>query len=79
MELLLDPADYDVTCLGDDIVHVEMEPGRTFLTNAIEKANKAVIVRAPKCKHHQASTCANDLERHPSLWTAEDFLAMQGG
>jgi hypothetical protein len=64
---------YDLIFLGDVIEHIEKAAGFQLLRNAFKKANKAVIVTTPKFETGQADLCGNELERHRSLWSAEDF------
>ena len=64
---------YDLIFLGDVIEHLEKAAGLRLLRNALKKANKAVIVTTPKFETGQAELCGNELERHRSLWSAEDF------
>src|SRR6266576_1439871 len=42
------------------------------------RANKAVIVSTPKSEPAQEELCGNELERHRSLWRAEDFEQFPG-
>ena len=64
---------YDLIFLGDVIEHLEKAAGLRLLRAALKKANKAVIVTTPKFETGQADLCGNELERHRSLWSAEDF------
>ena len=69
---------YDLVFLGDIIEHVEKEAGLQLLRDALARANKAVIVSTPKFETAQEDLCGNELERHRSLWTANDFRAFPG-
>jgi hypothetical protein len=64
---------HDVVFLGDVIEHLEKGDGVRLLHDALEAAEKAVIVSTPKYETEQADLCGNELERHRSLWTARDF------
>jgi hypothetical protein len=64
---------YDLIFLGDVIEHLEKAAGLRLLREAFKKANKAVIVTTPKFETGQADLCGNELERHRSLWSADDF------
>lgn len=64
---------YDLIFLGDVIEHLEKAAGLRLLRGAFKMANKAVIVTTPKFETGQAGLCGNELERHRSLWSAEDF------
>ena len=69
---------YDLIFMGDIIEHLEKEDGFQLLRDAIEKSNKAVIVSTPKNETEQADLCANELERHRSLWSDGDFQKFKG-
>ena len=64
---------FDLVFMGDVIEHLEKRAGLRLLRDALKKANKAVIVTTPKYETGQAESCANKLERHRSLWSANDF------
>ncbi|HXT39939.1 MAG TPA: class I SAM-dependent methyltransferase [Candidatus Angelobacter sp.] len=64
---------YDLVFMGDIIEHFEKRAGLRLLRDALKKAGKAVIVTTPKYETGQADLCANELERHRSLWSAKDF------
>ena len=64
---------YDLIFLGDVLEHFEKEKGFELLGEAVEKASKAVIISTPKYETDQADLCGNELERHRSLWSANDF------
>jgi hypothetical protein len=64
---------YDLIFMGDLIEHLEKQRGMKLLQRALDKARKAVIVSTPKYETGQSDLCDNELERHRSLWTAEDF------
>jgi hypothetical protein len=72
-ELIRTVPQYDLIFLGDIIEHFEKEDGVELLRNAIDKANKAVLVTTPKFETGQEGLCGNELERHRSLWSARDF------
>src|SRR6266704_4473654 len=61
---------YDLIFMGDIIEHMEKKAGMQFLRDAVEKSSKAVIVTTPKYETAQPDLCANELERHRSLWSA---------
>jgi len=69
---------YDLIFLGDIIEHFDKPAGMELLQNALERANKAVIVSTPKYETAQEGLCGNELERHRSLWSAEDFGQFPG-
>jgi len=69
---------YDLIFMGDIIEHFDKPKGQELLRVAVEKANKAVIVSTPKFETAQESLCANELERHRSLWSARDFWKLPG-
>jgi hypothetical protein len=64
---------HDLVFMGDVIEHLGKRDGFRLLRNAVRSANKAVIVTTPKYATGQADLCDNELERHRSLWSAEDF------
>jgi hypothetical protein len=64
---------YDVIFMGDVIEHLDKASGRRFLGDALQKTGKAVILTTPKYETGQGDLCANELERHRSLWTAREF------
>jgi SAM-dependent methyltransferase len=64
---------YDLVFLGDIIEHFEKHTGLQLLRDALDRAGQAVIVSTPKFQTDQEGLCANELERHRSLWTAKDF------
>jgi len=72
-ELLPKLPRYDLIFLGDIIEHFEKSRGVQLLRDALDHANKAVIVSTPKFETEQGDLCANELERHRSLWSAHDF------
>jgi len=59
--------------MGDIIEHLDKQSGLQLLRDAVQKARKAVIVSTPKFETDQPDLCANELERHRSLWSAKDF------
>ncbi len=71
-------ANYDLIFLGDIIEHFEKAAGMALLRDAFARANKAVIVSTPKYETAQEDLCGNELERHRSLWRAEDFEQFPG-
>jgi hypothetical protein len=77
-ELLPTLGNYDLIFLGDIIEHLDKADGRRLLRLALERANKAVMVSTPKHETGQGALCANDLERHRSLWSARDFRKFEG-
>ncbi|HEU0009965.1 MAG TPA: hypothetical protein VFT34_09130 [Verrucomicrobiae bacterium] len=77
-ELLPKLPNYDLIFMGDIIEHFEKPKGLEFLRMAVAKANKAVIVTTPKFETAQENLCANELERHRSLWSARDFRKLPG-
>ena len=74
-ELLRKLRHFDLIFLGDVIEHLEKSAGLRLLRDAFKKANKAVIISTPKFETGQADLCGNELERHRSLWSADDFSA----
>jgi len=77
-ELLPKLPSYDLIFMGDIIEHFDKPKGLEFLRMALTKANKAVIVTTPKFETAQENLCANELERHRSLWSARDFKKLPG-
>src|SRR5437868_4061842 len=77
-ELIRKLPSYDVIFMGDIIEHLEKNDGVELLRQAIEKSKKAVIVSTPKDETEQGELCANELERHRSLWSAKDFRKFNG-
>jgi len=77
-ELLPKVAAYDLIFMGDIIEHLDKSKGMELLQVAVAKAIKAVIVSTPKFETAQESLCANELERHRSLWSARDFRKLPG-
>lgn len=77
-ELLPKLPRYDLVFLGDIIEHFEKVRGVQLLNAAWDHANKAVIVSTPKFETEQGDLCANELERHRSLWSARDFKPWPG-
>lgn len=69
---------YDLIFLGDIIEHFEKEAGLELLCDGRARANKAVIVSTPKFETEQEALCGNELERHRSLWSTEDFRQFPG-
>jgi len=69
---------YDLVFLGDVIEHLDKAAGKPFLRDAVNRANKAVIVSTPKYETGQSNLCGNELERHRSLWSAKDFARFDG-
>src|SRR5205823_2187647 len=51
----------------------EKAAGIRLLRETLKKTNKAVIITTPKFETGQADLCGNELERHRSLWSAQDF------
>src|SRR6266496_6371173 len=64
---------YDLIFLGDIIEHLDKSDGLQLLRDCFGKAAKAVVVSTPKFETDQPALCGNELERHRSLWRAEDF------
>jgi hypothetical protein len=77
-ELLPKLPHYDLIFLGDIIEHFDKPRGEQLLRDALEHANKAVVVSTPRFETEQGDLCANDLERHRSLWHARDFKKWPG-
>ena len=77
-DLLPKLPNYDLIFMGDIIEHFDKPKGLELLQVAVAKANKAVIVSTPKFETAQESLCANELERHRSLWSARDFKKLPG-
>jgi hypothetical protein len=78
LELIRTVHRYDLIFLGDIIEHFEKVDGTRLLLDALEKADKAVIISTPKFETGQDELCGNELEKHRSLWTASDFRAFPG-
>src|SRR5687768_16646142 len=64
---------YDLIFLGDIIEHFEKADGLSLLRRCVAKAKKAVVLSTPKHETLQEDLCGNELERHRSLWNANDF------
>lgn len=64
---------YDLIFMGDIIEHLEKTGGFRLLREALKIANKAVLVTTPKFETGQSDSCGNELERHRSLWSSNDF------
>src|ERR1044071_170740 len=64
---------YDLIFMGDIIEHVEKAAGLRLLRQAVKRAKKALIVSTPKYETGQTDLCANELERHRSVWSDRDF------
>jgi hypothetical protein len=77
-EIINELPPYDLIFMGDIIEHLEMETGIQLLGAAVEKSRKAVIVSTPRYETAQTDLCANELERHRSLWSAKDFRRFTG-
>lgn len=77
-ELLPKLPAYDLIFMGDIIEHLDKSKGRELLRVAVTKAKKAVIVSTPRFETAQEGLCANELERHRSLWSARDFRKLPG-
>ena len=78
LELIRTARHYDLIFLGDIIEHFEKADGTQLLREAIQKADKAVIVSTPKFETGQGALCGNELEKHRSLWSARDFRSFKG-
>ena len=72
-ELIRNLPRYDLIFAGDILEHFEKSAGRQFLREALQLANRAVIITTPKYDTGQEDLCGNELERHLSLWTSSDF------
>ena len=77
-ELLKTLPRYDLVFMGDIIEHLDKPAGLQLMRDAIELANKAVIVSTPKYETGQTDLCGNELERHRSLWSAKNFRQFPG-
>src|SRR5688500_12730733 len=64
---------YDLIFLGDIIEHFDKTDGLSLLRRCVAKAKKAVVLSTPKHETLQEDLCGNELERHRSLWNANDF------
>ena len=69
---------YDLIFLGDIIEHFDQDRGLKFLQRCLRKATRAVVLTTPKHETMQSALCANELERHRSLWSAKDFQTFPG-
>src|SRR6266496_400979 len=69
---------YDLIFLGDILEHFEKEAGMRLLSDAFARANQAVLATTPKFETEQPDLCGNELERHHSLWSEEDFRKFPG-
>ncbi|MBN2505256.1 MAG: hypothetical protein JXQ71_01040 [Verrucomicrobia bacterium] len=69
---------YDVVFLGDVIEHLDAARGGQLLRHALAQARKAVIVTTPRFDTAQGDLCANELERHRSVWSARQFRQFPG-
>jgi hypothetical protein len=72
-EIVRDIPRYDLIFLGDIIEHFEKADGLSLLRRCVAKAKKAIILSTPKHETLQQDLCGNELERHRSLWKANDF------
>ena len=77
-ELMPGLGTYDVIFLGDVIEHLDKEAGRQLLHQARAHAAKAAIISTPRYDTAQPDLCANELERHRSVWTPRDFRRWDG-
>jgi hypothetical protein len=64
---------YDLIFLGDIIEHFDKADGLSLVRRCVAKAKKAVVLSTPKYETLQADLCGNELERHRSVWAANDF------
>jgi hypothetical protein len=69
---------YDLVFMGDVIEHLDKARGQSFLREALEHADKALVVATPKFECPQHESCGNHLEIHRSLWTGGDFESSFG-
>src|SRR5262245_19862865 len=72
-ELIKTRSRYDIIFAGDIIEHFEKTTGAQFLRDALDRANRAVIITTPKHETGQEDLCGNELERHRSLWAPKHF------
>ena len=73
LEVIKTLGSYDVIFMGDVIEHVEKPAGEGLIRDALERANRALIVSTPAYDIEQHDVCGNPLEDHRSFWTAADF------
>jgi hypothetical protein len=69
---------YDLIFLGDIIEHFDKSDGLALLRRCVAKAKKAVVLSTPRHETLQEDLCGNELERHRSLWSANDFKEFVG-
>jgi len=69
---------YDLIFMGDVIEHLEKPAGVQLLLDAAKICHKAVIVSTPRYETAQTDLCGNELERHRSLWSLNDFRKFHG-
>src|SRR5580765_6575315 len=78
LDLIKKLARYDLIFMGDVIEHFDKDTGLRFLRDAWDLCNKAVIATTPRYETGQGDLCDNELERHRSVWTAQDFRRFDG-
>ena len=76
LEILPTLGKYDLVFIGDVIEHFPKEQGKRLIRLALEHTNRYLILTTPRFETNQPALCANELERHRSLWTAKDFRAL---
>lgn len=72
-DLLGSLGSYDLVFFGDIIEHFPKAEGKRLLRQAISQARQGVMLTTPRFETNQADLCANELERHRSLWNRNDF------
>ena len=74
----LEDRTYDLVWIGDVIEHFTPEDGRQVIAEAARVAKKAVLMATPSRFVAQEDACDNELERHRSCWTKQDFKQAAG-
>jgi hypothetical protein len=64
---------YDLIFIGDVIEHLPKEIGRQLILETLAHAQRYLILTTPRFWYNQAAVCGNELEKHLSLWSAQDF------
>src|SRR6478736_1120466 len=77
-EFYLESPTFDFIIFSDVIEHFNKEEGVIILNKFIDslKPNGVLMVGTPGVFCEQGAVYGNDLERHRSLWKAEDFRSL---
>jgi len=73
IEILPGLDSYDFIFIGDVIEHFTMEDGTGLIEEALRHCNGYLALTTPRFETDQGDLCANQLEAHKSLWTADDL------